>query len=52
LAHKARLDEVVVVERVHLRQIAVQVLTFKIEIVRDVEQIQRSNVDAGDLVCC
>ena len=39
IADKARLDEVVVIERVDLRQIAVQVFTFKIEVVRDVEQI-------------
>jgi len=37
IADKARLDEVVVIERVDLRQIAVQVFTFKIEVVRDVE---------------
>jgi len=52
IADKARLYEVVVIERVHLGQVAVQVFTFKIKVVRDVDQIQRSNVDAGDLVCC
>jgi hypothetical protein len=39
IADEARLDEVVVIDWVNFCQVTVQVFTFKIEVMRNVEQI-------------